>query len=532
MDCPARWLLLAIACALAVLAYRPSGAIQFDRSIENMFRPDDPLLATYQRLKDLFGENEIVMAVYVDDQLLDESGAGIKRLEQVDQQLCSIPGVREVLSLSGVNRALNNTNPWKKLVGSEADPRAIVRRDSALASAFRTMFEGYTHDRQGQVATLVCMLEPESEAEVERRETIDQIRTVIQQHPNGMIAGEPVMVIDGFRYLERDGERLGWATRILLAIAIVACFGSLRWVLIPISVVQLTLLLTQATMVWCQLRLSMVSSMLTAIVTVVGVATVVHIIVRFRQARAQGMDQRAALVQTGALLAVPVFWACSTDAIGFLSLTVAKVGPVRDFGVMTAIGSMWVLVSVVLVVPGLALLGRFDADPRRVWGDKLLGWELGRLVHSSVRHRHLLLSLLVLLLIASLAGLWRLEIETDFTKNFRRGSPIVPLLRVHRRQAGRGRGVGCAGPGAGHSGQRLPGPDPRTATTTARHQGHERRGPASGGADQGPEPGGRHRRSGHQSTVGPDPTGAKGARHGGDDAALCGGPAHTLHTGR
>ena len=129
------------------------------------------------------------------------------------------------------------------------------------------------------------MLEPEAEAAVPRRETIDQIRQVIEQHPQGMIAGEPVMVIDGFRYLERDGERLGWATRILLAVAIVVCFGSLRWVLIPILVVQLTLLLTRATLVWFELRLSMVSSMLTAIVTVVGVATVVHIIVRFRQAR-------------------------------------------------------------------------------------------------------------------------------------------------------------------------------------------------------------------------------------------------------
>ena len=42
-----------------------------------------------------------------------------------------------------------------------------------------------------------------------RRETIDRIRDVIQQHPQGMIAGEPVMVIDGFRYLERDGGRSG-----------------------------------------------------------------------------------------------------------------------------------------------------------------------------------------------------------------------------------------------------------------------------------------------------------------------------------
>ena len=91
------------------------------------------------------------------------------------------------------------------------------------------------------------------------------------------------------------------------------------------------------------------------------------------------------------MLASPVFWACSTDAVGFLSLTVAKVGPVRDFGVMTAIGSLWVLISVILLVPGLALLGRFDSDPHRVWGDGLLGWELGRLAQSAQRRPRSLL---------------------------------------------------------------------------------------------------------------------------------------------
>ncbi len=421
----ARWLLLAVAGVLALLAWQSSGQIEFDRSIENMFHANDPLLVTYQHLKDRFGENEIVMAVYVDQQLLAPDGEGIRRLESVDQQLREVPGVREVLSLSGVNKALNYVHPWQKLVGAEEDQNAIVRPRSQLAAAYRKMFEGYTHDASGTIATLVCMLQPDAEAAVPRRDTIDQIRRVIEQYPQGMMAGEPVMVMDGFSYLERDGERLGWATRILLAVAIVICFGSLRWVVIPILVVQLSLLLTRATLVWFDLRLSMVSSMLTAIVTVVGVATVVHIIVRFRQARSQGLDQREALIQTGTLLASPVFWACTTDAVGFLALAVAKVGPVRDFGLMTAIGSLWVLISVILLVPGLALLGRFDSDPRRVWGDGRLGWELGRLAQSAQRRPRSLLILLIVLFVAAVAGLFQLEIETDFTKNFRRSSPIV-----------------------------------------------------------------------------------------------------------
>ena len=330
-----RWPLLGLAVLLGICAWPAAHRVTFDRSIENMFAPNDPLLVQFLELEEQFGESEIVMAVYKDPQLLNADGQGIQRLTEVEQQLLHVPGVRDVLSLAGVNRALNYAHPLQSLVKPDSKRVAIVDPDSRLAAAYRDMFEGYTHNAQGNIAALACMLEPEISASVSRRETIDQLRLVMERQPNGMIAGEPVMVIEGFRYLDRDGERLGWATTTLVAIAIIFCFRSVRWVIIPLVVVQLALLLTEASIVWLNLRLSMVSSMLTAIVTVVGIATVVHIIVRFRLLRASGLNQRDALIEAGRVLLVPVFWSSATDAFGFLSLMVASVGPVRDFGLLT-----------------------------------------------------------------------------------------------------------------------------------------------------------------------------------------------------
>ncbi len=420
-----RWIMLLIAAIAAAAAWESSRRVEFDRSIENMFAADDPLLAPYRKLKEQFGGNEIVMGVYVDPNLLAKDWAGIKRLDQVGKQLEKIDGIQEVLSLARVNEALEEVESIGRLFGGRSGPPGIVDRRSRLARAFLMTFVGYTHDTKGRIAVLVCMLKPESDTPTDRRRTIDRIRAVIQQQPDGMIAGEPVMVADGFQYVQQDGERLGWYTTMLLALTIVLCFRSIRWVIIPILVVQFALVMTRATLVWADMRLSMVSSMLTAIVTVVGVATVVHVIVRFRQARAEQLDARAAMVQAAAILAVPIFWACTTDAVGFLSLTVAHVGPVRDFGIMTAIGSLWVLGAVILLVPGLALLGHFDTDPHQAWGEATLGSGLDRLVHSVQKHPRWLALLVIALAGGAIAGLMRLEVETDFTKNFRQDSPIV-----------------------------------------------------------------------------------------------------------
>jgi predicted RND superfamily exporter protein len=402
-----RLLLLVLGIAAAATALVPAGRLQFDRSIENMFAADDPLLKPYRKLKRTFGGNEIVLAVYTDDELLNPDGRGIRRLAGVNGKLKAVPGVHDVFSLD-------------QPVGE-----AIVDRRSPVAGRLRKLLEGFTHDREGTTAALACMLLPESETDVPRRQVVDQIRRIMDELPSGMIAGEPVMVTEGFRLVEQDGVLLGWVSTVLLAVTIVLCFRSLRWVIVPIAVVQLAILLTRATLVWSGLELSMVSSALTAVVTVVGIATVVHITVRFREARLEGLPPRAALARAGRLLAAPIFWACATTAAGFAALMVAEVGPVQDFGLMMAIGTLLVMVCVTLLVPGLALLGRVDTDPKQAWGELLLAGQLKRLVEAVQRRPRLVGTVTLVVAAAATLGASRLEIESDFTRNFRASSPIV-----------------------------------------------------------------------------------------------------------
>ncbi len=406
-----RWPLLGIALIAAATAYLPSRNVTFDRSVENLFADDDPLLAPYHQLKRTFGGNEVVMVVYLDPDLLTPDMSGIRRLTKLAEQCEAVPGVRAVLSLD-------------RPIGEN-----IVDRDNPLATRTLAVFENYTHGADGQTAAIVAILNSVDEATVARQQTIDDLRGIVEHLPDGLaggfVTGEPAMVSDGFRYIEDDGHRLGTWSTVLLAGVILILFRSLRWVLIPLVVVQLTLVLTKATLVWSGSQLSMVSSMLTAIVTVIGVATVIHVIVRFREARGSGLKQREALVRAGTLLMWPIFWAIATDAVGFASLLAAKVGPVRDFGLMMIIGSLFVLVSVVLTVPGLALLGNMDTEPRVGRGERWIRSRLSRLITTIQQRRRMIFCAIIVVTILAIAGVLRMEVETDFTKNFRSGSPIV-----------------------------------------------------------------------------------------------------------
>src|SRR3954470_11178825 len=88
-----RWPLFAIGSLLAAAAFPASRHVHFDRSIEHMFAASDPLLPPYQRLKRDFGGNEIVLAVYQDEHLLNADGSGIERLAKISRRMKDVAGV-------------------------------------------------------------------------------------------------------------------------------------------------------------------------------------------------------------------------------------------------------------------------------------------------------------------------------------------------------------------------------------------------------------------------------------------------------
>lgn len=436
-----RWPLLVLAIVLAAAAWRPSQSVTFDRSIENMFSPRDPVMGPFARFKAIFGDQEVLLAVYEDPELLAEDGEGLKRLEGVSQRLRAVDGVRDVLSLAEIN----------KLVGTIANPltrstsqAAILDQKNRLAQAYRELFEGYTHSRDGQIAALACMIDPSvvENAADPQRQIVDDVRKVLADLPDGlapgMVAGEPVMVVDGFRLVEEDGVRLGIWSTVLLSITLAVCFRSWRWLLAPLAVVQFAVLLTKALLAVLGLQLTLVSSMLTALVTVVGVATVTHLIVGFCEERSEGQPADKALTNAATLLAWPIMGAIATDMVGFGSLWWSSVGPVFDFGTMMVVGALLVIPAIILIVPALALAGHSSEPFAPQQASSSLRRGLSWIVTVVAARPGTVLIAALLAAVVAMLGSLRLTVETDFTKNFREESELVRSYNLIESRLGGG----------------------------------------------------------------------------------------------
>jgi predicted RND superfamily exporter protein len=339
--------------------------------------------------------------------------------------------------------------PGGLLTGLSSDTPPLLRRDDVVAVAFDRLFQGYTHSEQRDQSAIVALLDPPDE-ERGHGDVVAAFREITRDMPEGtqdaVLVGEPVLLSEGFDLIERDGGQLAVWTIALLSPLVLLLLRSWRWVLLQAIVIGWSVTVTRALLYALGIRLSLVSSILTAICTVIAVTAVIHLGTAWRKRRARGDDAYASAIGGMSLVLPPIFWACATDAAGFISLLASAIAPIRDFGLMMAIASMAVCVSMVLAAPLVMTLGvsgwRFLPSLQRVLDrlQRTIRRAAVRLAAAMIRVRYV-----VLLLAAALAGLTveginRLQIETSFLQNFRDDSEIAASY-VRVEQALKGAGV-------------------------------------------------------------------------------------------
>ena len=202
-----------------------------------------------------------------------------------------------------------------------------------------------------------------SARELERKRLIAGIRERADGNRfKTVVAGGPMLVHDAAALVDEDGRKLGWVSTLALAAVIGILFRKVRWVVLPLAVVHVTLVWTKALLWLVEARLSMVSTTLTALVTVIGVASVVQVTARYREERERA-DVVDALLRTMSAAGPAVFWASLTTAAGFASLYISSIAPVRNFAIMMSLASALVFVVAAALGPGVVTFGKRSGDP-------------------------------------------------------------------------------------------------------------------------------------------------------------------------
>ena len=420
------WLLLAV--VIVVVAAIPiADRLEFDQTIDSFFAPHNPDIQLLKRSRADFGGDEFVIVAWHEPGLIQQNPAGdypelsataAERIQQLSDHLGELPGVdagrtRDLLRI--LKRTLKNANTRKKML---------------------KLFEGILIGPDQETTAIVLQLLSANESPVTREETIRRIRLVAAEFSSdAAVAGEAVQIQDMFHLVERDGNRLYVASLIVLSVMLLAIFKNVRWVAASVGIVTGSVVCTRAALVVAGAQLSMVSSMLNSLVTIISVSTTTHIIVHYRELRST-LDARTATLQTFRELWHPVLWTVITIAVGFAALLVSDIVPVRSFAIMMTLGTLMVLVITISVLPAAFASGSSVPVPGRVRLEDWLDRVLARMARMIERHPAATSVACLILMALTAPGLLMMQVETDFSKNFRESSPIVQSLRLVESKLG------------------------------------------------------------------------------------------------
>ncbi len=335
-----------------IVAWPWVDAIEYDRRIESLLPQQTEVVQSFLRLRRVLGGADALLVVWHEPDLLNPDGSGLKRLQALVPQIRQLPEVSGTLSLLELEKAIQATRPTPLNLFGTAKPQTptIVSPTDPLAQDLRDQFASYTHSPQGDWAGIAILLREGSDQAAAIQHVREIMLTECSDRDDLSLVGEPVLIVEGMKLLEEDGIRLSRSVLILLSITLLIMLRRPRWVLAIVILVIWSRWMTRAILAVAGTKLTMVSGMLDAVVTVIAVAASMHLALTYSQLAVKHIPMEAARRMWQRLLS-PVFWSLVTTAVGFASLAVSEIVPVRQFGWMMALGTCCIFVGMLIVFP-------------------------------------------------------------------------------------------------------------------------------------------------------------------------------------
>ncbi|MCZ6689792.1 MAG: MMPL family transporter [Planctomycetota bacterium] len=255
---------------------------------------------------------------------------------------------------------------------------------------------------------------------------------------NFMIVGMEDMKIVGFMFLA-------------IALVLFGLFRRMAGVAVPLVIIGASVL-GMLGAIWTRGDLlNNLTAITPNMVTAISIADAVHLIAAYFALRGGYSDRAKLIVEVIRRNALPVFLTSVTTAVGFFSLTISEIVPMRMLGYTGGIGTIFAYLLSMTLVPallsllplrkiraaaaqadgGVAASGKEAVDLRPHWADGL--------VHAVVRFRKPIIAVSVVAVIVSLVGLARIEIDSDFRAMFPEDNPVMSDFRwIEQRLGGAG----------------------------------------------------------------------------------------------
>lgn len=422
----------ALVAALLVAATVAMGAgaahLNFDNSYEIWFVEGDPALVAYDEFLELFGSDEaliVLLEARGGDPLADDE---LRVVERMSTALGELKHVHDVWSLTHME-ALEDTGgalEIRRLVEEipvSAERAAHVRELVGASPLYAPLIS-----KSGKAASIILHLEHTEGSFDPKARLVREVRAKAAELADGRrhwITGGAAFDEAVYRHSEEDTLTYTPLMGLVIAVTLGWLFRSVAAVVLPFLVVVIANIWSLGFMGWIGWDANILTTILPPILAAVGIADSVHLLQQLRLQARRGANRSEAV--RGAFIHVlrPCLITSLTTAAGMMSLLVASLRAMREFGVSVAVGvaaafllTMFALPIILLIVPERWLGGLIGPgeDPAPRW---LGGW-----VDFALRHRKVVAAVSLVGVVFAGFGMARITVGASMVTYFYDDDPV------------------------------------------------------------------------------------------------------------
>jgi|TARA_B110000211_G_scaffold231146_1_gene292169 predicted RND superfamily exporter protein len=252
-------------------------------------------------------------------------------------------------------------------------------------------------------------------------QNINEIRQVIKKYGENAkihLGGIPMIADDMMTFIKNDILVFGVGVFLFIVATLWFVFRNIKWVLLPLLGCGTSVAIMTGLLGFLGWKVTVISSNFIALMLILNMAMNIHVTVRFLQLKKEfkeiTVDQ--AIIETSKKMFLPILYTVLTTICAFLSLIFSGIKPIIDFGWMMTLGLTVSICVTFFLLPSLLNIFATDDDINVKNSEKSI--ITSALSNFSKKNTAIIFSSTLIILILSINGISKLEVENSFINYF------------------------------------------------------------------------------------------------------------------
>ena len=430
---------------------------RLDASSETLLIEGDPDLAYLKEITERYGSKDFLILTYTPNEGM-VTDTSINNLLSLKYKIQSLDWVHSVITLLDIPLLNNSDAPLQERLESFKTLKdENIDKDRGFNEILNSpVFRNFVISENGKTSGIIVNIKENeklenienlSKKEIEsfkdkikkqNHENILEIRQVIESYGDvGKIylGGIPMIADDMMTFIKSDIIVFGLGVLLFIIATLWFVFRKLIWIIVPISSCLFSVVIMMGLLGILGWKVTVISSNFIALMLILTMAMNIHMSTRFLQLRKDHPTKNnfEIISLTTNKMFWPILYTVFTTIFAFLSLIFSGIKPIIDFGWMMTFGLITSFIVTFTLLPTLLNFAPNKNISLKKEQDSKITKFLSML---SLKHKNAIFGVTIVVVILSIIGISRLEVENSFINYFNKNTEIYKGMKLIDEELG------------------------------------------------------------------------------------------------